>query len=103
MALAKKLLQQRWVHSHEEDTDTETVYRPADFAFPPSRGRESFQLKAGGTYLQRTPGPTDVPVESEARWELADDVVTVYAPKGARLRSFKVTALSPERLVIKKS
>ena len=103
MALAKKLLQQRWVHSHEEDTDTEKVYRPGDYDFPPSRGRESFQLKAGGQYLQRTPGPSDVPVGSEARWELADEVITVYAANGTRLRSFKVAALSRDRLVLKKS
>jgi len=31
----------RWVHSHEEDTDDEMVFRAADsgYAFPPSRGR----------------------------------------------------------------
>ncbi len=40
---------QRWIHSHEEDTDTEMVYRPADFAFPPSRGRTGFENR---TYPQ---------------------------------------------------
>lgn len=103
MALSKKLLLRRWVHSHEEDTAAETVYRPGDFTFPPSRGRESFTLKAGGAYLHSAPGPTDASASSEGKWQLDDDVVNVVSPTGARLRSFRVTALSPDRLVVKKS
>src|ERR1041384_5695638 len=49
---------QHWVHSHEEDTDTEMVLRPAGYKFPPSRGRSSFELKPDGRtdelYVGRT-------------------------------------------------
>jgi hypothetical protein len=48
-------LAQAWVHSHEEDTATTTVYRPAGFPFPPSRGRKGFHLQPGGTLTARNP------------------------------------------------
>ena len=38
-----------WVHSHEEDTATEQVFRRAHYAFPPSRGREALELRSDGT------------------------------------------------------
>ena len=37
-AIDPNLLSQRWIHSREEDTATEMVYRPAGFPLPPSRG-----------------------------------------------------------------
>ncbi len=42
------MLAQHWVHSHEEDTEEEMVFRPASYPFPPSRGRKSLQLEPGG-------------------------------------------------------
>jgi hypothetical protein len=48
----------RWVHSHEEDTDDETVFRAADsgYAFPPSRGREALELRViASTWTERLP------------------------------------------------
>ena len=45
----------RWVHSHEEDTGDEMVFRSADYAFPPSRGRESIELRADGSYAGTSP------------------------------------------------
>ncbi|MGH7787511.1 MAG: hypothetical protein ACRERC_11630, partial [Candidatus Binatia bacterium] len=66
MALSKKLLQRRWVHAHEDDTATTTVYRPADYDLPPSRGRRSFELGAGGRYAESAPGPVDTPVAAGA-------------------------------------
>jgi len=63
----------RWVHSHEEDTGDEMVFRSADYAFPPSRGRESIDLRADGSYAGTVPGPVDKPVPGdEGEWTLED-------------------------------
>ena len=45
-------LYQHWVHSHEEDTNTEIVFRPATYNFPRSRGRRSFELKTDGILVE---------------------------------------------------
>ena len=64
----------RWVHSHEEDTADETVFRSADYAFPPSRGREAIELRPDGSYAGTVPGPVDKPVAGdEGQWTLEDD------------------------------
>jgi hypothetical protein len=65
----------RWVHSHEEDTDDEMVFREADsgYAFPPSRGREAIELRPDGSYAGSVPGPVDKPVPGdEGEWTLED-------------------------------
>ena len=33
-----------WTHSREEDSEGIKVYRPNEYNFPPSRGREGFEL-----------------------------------------------------------
>jgi hypothetical protein len=64
----------RWVHSHEEDTGDELVFRQAGYAFPPSRGRESIELKPDGSYAGSVPGPVDKPVAGdEGEWTLDGD------------------------------
>ena len=53
----------RWVHSHEEDTEDEIVYRAesSGYDFPRSRGREALELHPDGSYSGVVPGPTDKP------------------------------------------
>jgi hypothetical protein len=49
-----------WLHSFEEDEGGVQVYRPAQFAFSPSRrGRESLTFDAQGQATIGTPGPDD--------------------------------------------
>ena len=43
-------LTHHWVHSHEEDHDGCTIYRPQSYAFPPARGRAALDLCAGGQW-----------------------------------------------------
>jgi hypothetical protein len=65
-------LARRWVHSHEEDTGEEMVFRAADsgYEFPRSRGREALELQPDGSYAGTVPGPVDVPVPTEGAWTL---------------------------------
>lgn len=48
-----------WIHSHEEDSEGIKVYRPSDYNFPPSRGREGFELKENGEFIIYGIGATD--------------------------------------------
>lgn len=101
-AYAEESLHRRWVHSHEEDTDGEMVFRPATHPFPPSRGRTSFELHPDGTYLESSPGPVDLPEESRGRWALEDGRLVLGA-EGDRLgHAWELTAAENDRLVVKK-
>src|SRR5207247_2415788 len=63
----------RWTHAHEEDTSDSRVYRRPSHPFPPSRGRDSFELKPDGTMVEHAIGPTDRSVRREGTWELRLD------------------------------
>lgn len=102
--LTKDELCQNWIHSHEEDTETEMVFRPASYRLPRSRGRRSFELKPDGRLIQCGIGPTDKPVETKGKWKLEDDdKIALYST--SRLKPSKVMQIShfdKDRLVIKK-
>lgn len=59
-----------WVHSREEDADGVRIYRPRDFDFPPSRGREGFEITENGTFIAHEIGPGDGLVKASARWTI---------------------------------
>ena len=92
----------RWVHSHEEDTDEELVYRPASHPFPPSRGRTSFELRPDGTYVELSPGPVDVPVESEGTWSLDGGRLFVEGVGDRPGEAWEVTSAEGDRLTLRK-
>ena len=97
-------LHQQWVHSHEEDTATERVFRPASFAFPRSRGRSAMSLKPDGGIVETGPGPTDRPQESRGSWKFEeDDTLSIYE-KGKKkpVHTMKIVSLDKERLVVRK-
>ena len=62
----KQQIEGRWVHSHEEDTDDEMVFRSeaSGYDFPRSRGREALELNADGSYGGVIPGAADKPEAS---------------------------------------
>jgi hypothetical protein len=71
----KQQIEGRWVHSHEEDTDDEMVFRSdaSGYDFPRSRGRESLELRPDGSYGGVVPGPVDKPEPSgEGEWAVQD-------------------------------
>jgi hypothetical protein len=98
----EELLRGRWVHSHEEDTDDEMVFRPADQPFPPSRGRTSFELRPDGTYVETSPGPADVPEESEGSWSLEGDRLLLGSAGDRPGHAWEITHAEERRLTVKK-
>ncbi len=97
-----RMLRRRWVHSHEEDTDKEMVFRPATFEFPPSRGRRSFELKPDGSLVEGGIGPADRPVETRGTWELEDDRLVLRPDRSETPRLMLITSVDEDRLVIQK-
>jgi|SRR5579864_5771389 len=85
--VAPGALQQRWLHSHEEDTAAEMVFRPASFAFGRSRGRAGFDLKPNGSLVEIGIAPADGPTESSGTWSL----------RGRQLQFFKTAETNPSR------
>ena len=65
-----EVLQQEWVHSREEDTPTEMVFRPASYDFPPARGRKSFALDQVASLSKRELHPLMLERKPEALGKL---------------------------------
>jgi len=96
------LLARRWLHSHEEDTPTEMVFRPDTYNFPPARGRTGFTLSAGGQAQTHSPGPTDRNVVAQGNWTKdASGRLTIRVPDAAD-HSMEILSVTPDRLVVKK-
>ncbi len=102
--IRRETLHRRWVHAHEEDTDDEMVFRPADYELPPARGRVAFELRADGTFREAGFGAADVPDEATGSWDLEDDgriVLGDGAPSGVP-RVMPIVSADEERLAIRK-
>lgn len=91
-----------WVHSHEEDSEDEMIFRPASHPFPPSRGRASFDLRADGSYVERAPGPDDRPVERNGHWSLDGDRLVLAPDSGGVGRDWRVISIGAGRLAVQK-
>jgi hypothetical protein len=85
------------MHSHEEDTDDEVVFRPASYRFPPARGRTGFDLKEDGSLVQHGIGPTDRQTQAAGRWKLDGTTLKLGA------RAMTIVSLERNRLVLRKS
>ncbi|MCB9276056.1 MAG: hypothetical protein H6564_18570 [Lewinellaceae bacterium] len=92
-----------WVHSHEEDTPDVRVFRPHDYNFPPSRGREGFEIKAGGEFIHYGIAPTDGTLSRKGAWvmESGNIVKVTFAQGEPSAMAFEVVEASPALLKIK--
>jgi hypothetical protein len=100
--ISADVLTQPWVHSHEEDTDNEMVFRPASFNFPRSRGRSGFDLKPDGSLVESGPGPTDRRQQSQGTWKLDGDKLVFYGGSGQPGRVLQIVSAAKDRLVVKR-
>jgi hypothetical protein len=97
------VLEQTWVHSHEEDTDTEMVFRPETYDFPLARGRKSFALKPDGHLVQTGIAPTDARQETEGKWKLEGDHLAFYTKSDSEPSLvLNIASVDKDRLVVKK-
>ena len=100
-----RLLSNRWIHSHEEDTGSEMVFRSADFDFPRSRGRTGFELKPDQSMIEIQPGADDRPEKTQGKWELQPGNKLAFFKKGSAepSRSLKIMSAENDKLVLAKS
>jgi hypothetical protein len=100
----RNALLQKWVHSHEEDTAEEMVFRPASYAFPRSRGRKSFELGPNGRLATSAIGADDRSVQGQGSWQLDnDDKLTLQSAGASASRSeMRLLHVESDRLVVKK-
>lgn len=60
---------QSWGHSREEDENGLTVYRPAHYKFPLSRGRDGLEFRPDGTIVKSGPGADDRSRSATGEWK----------------------------------
>jgi hypothetical protein len=85
---------QRWMHSHEEDSGDAQVYRPADYDFPPARGRRGFELRPDGSASVYGPSPSDRPEAATATWSPLDAGRVKLGD-----RELEIVSVSSDRLI----
>jgi len=102
--IAPQLLQKRWLHSHEEDTADEMVFRPASYDFPPARGRSGFELRPDHSLVEIGIGPTDRVEEHPGKWELAsgNQLLCSSGSPSTPNRAMQIVSVDEDRLVVKK-
>jgi hypothetical protein len=99
-------LQQRWIHSFEEDSADAQVYRPQSWSFPLSRRpRDAFELRADGTAHLFLPGAADRPEATDASWtEEKGELLIRAAKKGAPgPLTLRVVESSADKLLVRRS
>lgn len=96
-----QVLQQRWLHSHEEDGPADMVYRPASYSFPRSRGRSGFELKPDQSLEELGPGANDAPTVGTGTWSVDEqDNLVLCGP--ANTRTLPILSADADRLVVGK-
>ena len=91
-----------WVHVHEEDSGDEMVFRPADSALPPARGRMGLELREDGTFAEAGLGARDIPEEAVGSWVLEGQTITLSegATQGVP-RELEIVSAEKGRLVVR--
>lgn len=90
-----------WTHSHEEDSEGIKVYRPSGYNFPPSRGRDGFELKENGEFIRYGVGATDKQEAVVGTWiaEGENKIQVSFDPQNNQ--SFTIDIVSSDENVLK--
>jgi hypothetical protein len=67
---APSQLFKHWQHSFEEDHGDIQVFRPAEYPFPPARGRAGIEFRPDGTSIRYAIGRGDAPTPQPGRWQM---------------------------------
>ncbi|MFC6099100.1 lipocalin-like domain-containing protein [Olivibacter domesticus] len=98
----KSVIVRKWVHSYEEDTDEEKVYRPEGFVMPRSRGRDKIALEEEGKLINTFPGRGDALESTTGFWQVKEDkLILTFDQKNQE--QYTIREVNAERLVLKKN
>ena len=102
--IEREMLQQRWIHAHEEDTPSQAVYRPAGYRLPPARGRDGFELGPENMVKHIGIGRGDVRDEAAGVWEIEEGEVPVLRIQlhSGEERRLNIASVEKDRLVVRK-
>jgi hypothetical protein len=91
-----------WVHSREEDAGDLEVFRPEGFTFPPSFGRDGFEMRKDGRFVQDDVDPADGVVQVLGHWTaIGPERVSVsFDGAGREGYSFKIVAVDKSVLQV---
>jgi hypothetical protein len=102
---AEKRIVGTWLHSHEEDTDTQLVYRPDDFDFPPARGRRGYEFRSDHSCNSIGISPRDGQAKTPCTWQLHErprrEIVLTFAD--GRKEVLAIESVDEARLIVRKS
>jgi hypothetical protein len=90
-----------WIHSHEEDTPDLRVYRPANYAFPPSRGRVGFEFHEGGTLDYYAIGRADGSEQLSGSWKIEGSNVIKINVNSQRIQPFDLQVVACDDQALK--
>ncbi len=91
----------QWIHSREEDTEKVKVYRPSDYQFPPSRGRDGFEIKKNGEFIRYGIGPTDRPQKITGTWKAEGENQIRVSFEAQRQESYTMQVVSCDERLLK--
>lgn len=90
-----------WIHSREEDTEDVRVYRPSDYEFPPSRGRDGFEFRENGEFIQYGIGPTDGVQRIVGTWTAEGENQIRVSLKAEQEESYTMQVVSCDESLLK--
>jgi hypothetical protein len=94
----------KWLHSYEEDTEGMTVFRPAGYDFPPSRGpREGITLNSDGRFVRYGIGQADAGSTRSGTWKwLQQDTAQLsYSDAEKKYTVLKVVSCTSNKLSLR--
>lgn len=95
-----------WLHSWEEDTAETIVFRPAEYPFAQSRGRDGYEFQTGGILVYHGFGPADEPLTStgEWGWHSGDEIhLVVNDPQGAYIdEALRIVSCEADTLLVER-
>jgi len=95
------LLYGHWIHSAEEDDAAQRtmVFRPQTYSFPPSRGRDGFELKENSELVSHPIAPSEGSATMAGHWKLDDDQLS-FTVKSETFK-YKIVSVTKEKLVLR--
>jgi hypothetical protein len=102
MSEIPKALCKHWIHSREEDTADEEVYRPENYELPPSRWRKSFEIKDNGEFIKYNIGPTDMEYTKASKYTIKQQDTTEIIVEEPSIPSMSIISYDDNILKVKK-
>ncbi len=91
----------RWTHSREEDAGDLEVFRPEGFEFPPAFGRDGFEMRKDGEFIQYDIGPADEVVRVLGRWTLLGSQRVSVSFEGTEREGYSFEIVAVDDLVLR--